>query len=110
MSVKTAAKPAVISKEFYPSIRKAGLYDSTDMGKIAELTREHGLKKGGGYSARHIRNFLVYSHTTTEEVLAIITGFYKAKKEMRDRLMQSQQDFIQELNEAHSVHITGNLS
>ena len=99
MNNETQATGTSISKEYLEELKKAKLLDRDDSSKIAELTRQVGIREGKGYTTEHIRNFLLRQYTTTPEIVSLITSYFMNKKKLRDKVAEQQKEFIAQLTQ-----------
>lgn len=83
-----------ISEEYANALRQKGLFEKHDVAKLAEITREHNMRGGRGYSGMMIRNYMFYGHPCTTEVYNIIISYFEEKQAMRDRLKQRAKAMI----------------
>ncbi len=93
-----SSENTAFTPEFIEAIKKAGLYEKEDASKISNILKDRGLRKGKGYKAAQIRNFILHGHTCTLEVFQAVTEYYEAKREMKVSLINKQQAFMAQLN------------
>lgn len=88
-----------ITVEYLDALKKNGLYDPYDCGKIAKLTKERGMRGGRGYTNDGIRNFVLRQNTCSLDMVNLITEYYDAKLQLHKQLASKQKDFISQLQE-----------
>jgi hypothetical protein len=86
---------AHISREFFETLKKNKLIEHGDWIALERLSREVGLKDGNGVVASTFRNAVIKGFTTTEEVVALVQGYFKPKSEAA----KEQKKLVKEMKE-----------